>query len=282
MFVVQLGALLSLYVIISFLLTLLFSIINIYFPDALQYGWEYDSSASSIRIAIASLLVFFPTFLLLGMLSRSKDSDAADDKPVIIKWFLYISLLIAGGVLLGNLVVLILSFLEGELTIRFILKVCAVFIVVGSAFGYYVLDIAGFWSAHKNLLRSAVIVSVIAILASATLGFFSITGPSEAREISLDARQVSELKRISYEIESYTRENESLPNSLEDVYMRQNVIPTAPEGRSAYEYIPGNNEEYKLCAEFMYASQSGYNTDVQWTHDAGRWCFDQSVSDLKR
>jgi hypothetical protein len=46
----------------------------------------------------------------------------------------YLSLLVGGGVLLGDLVAIILAFLNGEITTRFILKAGVLLVVVGAAF----------------------------------------------------------------------------------------------------------------------------------------------------
>ena len=290
-FVLQLGALLSLYVTISFLLTLLFSVINIHFPDALQYGWEYDSAASSVRVGIATVLVFFPVFLLLSIISNKNRKSPKEEYSGLIKWFLYLSLLVAGGILLGDLVFLLVSFLEGELTIRFLLKVLAVFLVVGSAFAYYLLDIAEVWQKYPKVLQGVVLGSVLAILGTLVLGFYSIVGPSVARELGLDAKVISDLQEISNRIDRHVSDSGNLPDTLDELYIRSVDIPTAPEDRSAYEYIPKEELNYELCAEFLHATEPGidnriivnvpnYN-DIDWTHDAGRWCFSLSATERK-
>ncbi len=130
-FALQLGALIALYVSIGALIMLLFSTINVIYPDLERYPWEVDSASSTIRGAIAALIVFFPAYLVLTRIVNKirRAEDAA--YSAFTKWLLYLSLLIGGGVLLGDLVTVINNFLNGELTLRFILKALSVFVVVG-------------------------------------------------------------------------------------------------------------------------------------------------------
>lgn len=49
----------------------------------------------------------------------------------------YLTLLIAAGVLVGDLITLVYNLLSGELTVRFILKVLVVAAIAGSGFAYF-------------------------------------------------------------------------------------------------------------------------------------------------
>ncbi len=133
--VLQLGALITLYVSLTSLVVLLFSIINLQLPDAIDSYWEIESSASSVRYAIAMLVVFFPTYITLTrVVNKTRRSETNPTYLGLTKWLLYLSLLVGGGVLLGDAVVVILNFLEGEITMRFLLKAVTLFLVVGVAF----------------------------------------------------------------------------------------------------------------------------------------------------
>jgi hypothetical protein len=59
----------------------------------------------------------------------------------IRKWLIYFTLFAAALIIIGDLVTLLNRFLEGELTVRFLLKVLAVFFVAGSVFYYYLWDL---------------------------------------------------------------------------------------------------------------------------------------------
>ena len=53
----------------------------------------------------------------------------------------YMTLFVAAGVIIGDVVTLIYNLLGGEITIRFMLKVLVVAFIAGSVFWYYLPDI---------------------------------------------------------------------------------------------------------------------------------------------
>ncbi|MFT5831748.1 MAG: hypothetical protein ACI9SY_000116, partial [Candidatus Paceibacteria bacterium] len=143
-FVLQLGSLIALYLSLTFFLVLTFGFINLRFPDATDGIWQLESAANSIRIGFAMVVVFFPTYLILTRLVN-KNRRASNDTSYLglTKWLIYLSLLVAGLTLLGDLVAVIMGFLEGELTSRFLMKAFAVSAVIGAAFFYYIKDAQG-------------------------------------------------------------------------------------------------------------------------------------------
>lgn len=118
--------------------TLLFQFINRAWPDPLRL---YENSLSAIRGATAALIIAFPIFIIMSWLlvkSLKKNPDKRSSK--IRKWLTYITLFIAAGVIIGDLITLIRTFLEGELTLRFVLKVFSVLTISGTIFSYYLWD----------------------------------------------------------------------------------------------------------------------------------------------
>lgn len=118
--------------------TLLFQFINRAFPDPLR---QFESSLQAIRGATAALIIAFPIFIAISWLLRKElSADPEKRGSKIRKWLTYITLFIAAGVIIGDLITLIRTFLEGELTLRFVLKVVSIFIISGTIFGYYLWD----------------------------------------------------------------------------------------------------------------------------------------------
>lgn len=118
--------------------TLLFQFINRAWPDPLRL---YENSLSAIRGATAALIISFPIFIMMSwILVKSLEENPDKRSSKIRKWLTYITLFIAAGVIIGDLITLIRTFLEGELTLRFVLKVLTVFIISGTIFGYYLWD----------------------------------------------------------------------------------------------------------------------------------------------
>lgn len=291
-FALQLGSLVSLYVSVTALIMLLFGIITVQYPDVAQGMWEYDSAASSIRFGFALLAVFFPSYIVLTRLVNTIRRKEHGTYLVLTKWLIYLSLLIGGATILGDLVAVINGFLNGELTIRFILKALAFLIVVGAAFTYYVFDARGYWQEHERRSIQYAGVTTVVVVIALILGFMRIEPPAQVREMKIDAVQIQDLQLIQSRIENYYAERTALPESLKAAYAELDM-PTAPEGRGAYTYVKKSERSFELCAEFAYAStkaeQAQYGEPIMldtavvkgglsWTHSAGNWCYTRTLN----
>ena len=289
-FVLQLGALMSLYLSISFLLALLFGLITIFLPDAADGYWEFENAASSVRIGIAMLIVFAPTYLVLTRLvNRARRENQSISYTGLTKWLLYLSLLFGAGALLIDLVVIIMAYLEGDMTLRFILKALAVLLVVGGAFYYYVMDVRGYWLSHEKESKMIGLGVLLIVLVSIVVGIMNIETPDEVRLQKIDNEIVGDLQDMQWRIEDFYRSSGSLPTSITELY-GPFPAPTAPEGLSDYSYEVVSEKEYKMCAEFNRASTEGsesmarpvFEKNYNWEHQAGTWCFERIIDDVYR
>jgi hypothetical protein len=131
---------LTLYVSAVSLGTIGFQLVNAWMPDTIPVYMDYRTSA--LRQALASLIIAYPIFFTLSALLRkaiSRDPEKRNSK--IRKWLTYITLFIASGVIIGDLISLVFSFLQGELTIRFVLKIGIIAAIAGTIIGYYIWEI---------------------------------------------------------------------------------------------------------------------------------------------
>jgi len=291
-FVLQLGSLVTLYLSLSFLLVLLFGLINTIYPDVTEGSWAAESAASSVRLGIAMTIVFFPVYLALTrVVNKARRKDAQAKYLGLTKWLIYLSLLIAGLTLMVDLVVVIMAFLEGEITQRFILKAASVVVVVGAAFHYYLLDAKGYWLKNEQKSIMYAIGALIVVFATVAFGFTHIAPPTEVREQKLDATQVLDLKNIQWRVQDYISLNGTVPASLADIDSKIEMVE-APEGRPAYKY-EATETGFKLCATFMTESNPDefafarvmpvvedtktiINPD-NWEHGTGEVCFERVV-----
>jgi len=290
-FVLQLGSIITLYLSIAFLLVLLFSIINLAFPDAVENYWQIESNSSSVRVGIAMLVVFFPTYLLLTRrVNVMRRAEGESTYLGLTKWLMYLSLLVGGGVILGDLVAIILAFLNGELTMRFILKALVLLAVVGAAFYYYLQDARGYWLTRENASKLFGAGMAAVVLASLITGFFYTETPNAVREMRLDETQIQNLQSIQYRIEESIRMSSStVPATLEEAY-NGFEIPSAPGGREAYSYEV-TERGFNLCATFsrdsnteqdmwgpMYDATMPIKNANNWKYKEGRYCFERIVN----
>lgn len=292
-FVLQLGSLASLYLSLSFLLVLIFGLINIAIPDVGDSVWQANRAQEGIKIGIAMIMVFFPTYIALTRIvnqNRRKSSDHA--YLGLTKWLIYLSLLVGGAVLLGDLVAVIMSFLEGDLTTRFVLKALAVLVIVGVAFEYYILDVRGYWLKNESKSKLFALIASVIVVVSLIAGFMQVESPKEAREAKIDQEQLSDLQDIQWRIQEYIAINEQLPESLDSI---DGKIPTAPNERLDYVYEI-TAEGFNLCATFKTESthddyyysrpylEKGKTMTIvnpdNWEHGVGEVCFERVIKNL--
>ncbi|OGL74322.1 hypothetical protein A3E39_04640 [Candidatus Uhrbacteria bacterium RIFCSPHIGHO2_12_FULL_60_25] len=120
---------------------LIYQFINRAYPDPLQYGY-IDSSFQTIRMDTASIIIAFPVFLYVSwVLGKAMKKDPEKRASKIRKWLTYLTLFIAAGIIIGDLIALVFNALGGELTPRFLLKVLTVGAIAGSIFGFYLIEL---------------------------------------------------------------------------------------------------------------------------------------------
>ena len=138
-------ATITLYATAVSLLTLLFQYINLALPDVLDYA---AGAYSTIRLSISTLIIVFPAFVLTSWY-LNKMYVAVPERRAwrFRKWLIYFTLFIAALVVIGDLVTLVYNFLQGDMTLRFGVKVLAVLLVSGNIFIYY------FWDLRRNKIE---------------------------------------------------------------------------------------------------------------------------------
>jgi hypothetical protein len=118
--------------------SLIFQFINKAFPDPASAHWLSEISGRRIRWSASVLIVAFPVYLYVSyIVNRAVRRDPVKQTSRVRKWLTYITLYIAAGALVGDLVTLVYNVLGGELTARFILKFLTVAVIAGGIFFYY-------------------------------------------------------------------------------------------------------------------------------------------------
>jgi Domain of unknown function (DUF5671) len=122
---------------ISFLIAV-FHLIDFYIADPLDIYNYGQSLAQGMRGSLSTLIIMFPAYLItMRFLGKSYDAEPEKRGLRIRKWLTYLTLFITAIIMLVDLIYLLNSFLGGEVTLRFLLKVVAVFFTAGSIFWYY-------------------------------------------------------------------------------------------------------------------------------------------------
>lgn len=287
----------SLYATVIATVVLFFTYINRLFPDPAlgEYYYQNSFDLSGIRWSLAAAIVSFPLFLWCSrFLQKEMRIHPERAWSAIRRWLTYLTLFVAAMALLGDGITLVFRLLEGELTIRFLLKVLIVLVVAGMTFAYYFLSLKTPVTDPKTLTLNRVFagLSVIAVLIAIVWGIWLAGSPAGERLRKFDERRMEDLRAIEGEVLNialgttrYLPANERrvekpIPATLEDVqanalYQKLNILD--PETGDPYVYSVKGTNTFELCAVFNAARDERY--DIFWNHEAGQKCFTFDVLD---
>lgn len=314
-FFLCLGVLITLITSVVSFLNLVFETLNKRFPDVLNSSYQYGYSTyeyESIRMALATLIIFFPIFILVSYFWRKFGKELGQIDEIFKKWVMYIILFLSSLIVVIDLVTLIKYFISGEITYRFILKVVTVLVVAGLVGFYYVFLLREKEGSQSKIGMIFGGVGVVLVIASVSYSFMIIGSPMTQRTLRLDDRRVNDLQNIQYQVISYWQQKEKLPEKLSDLAnplsgYSLSVDPEFEKG-NVYEYsIKDKNKlQFELCATFglpipkgwIEYSRSGmmmptvaYEKNISnvsypypgggvnesWDHQGGRTCFERTI-----
>jgi hypothetical protein len=289
-FFLHISAFVALYFVAIAATTLLFTLIDYRFPDVLQ-GYYGDPYSGPVRFAIASLIILAPIFVFLMRAIQNEARTAPERASLPIrKWLTYITLFLAGMTVVIDLIVLLNSFLGGALPTAFALKALTLLIIAGAGFGYFFLDLKGYWNAHPAESTYASYGFLGSVIASIVLGFIVLGSPATQRDLRLDMERISSLSLIQSQAVSYWQQNRTLPETIDqlDNPIYGITMPLDPVTREPYTYEKTGDTSFTICATFARESagtMSGEyypeipglkNADV-WEHSAGETCFEREI-----
>lgn len=112
---------------------------------------SYGDPSFDVAFSLARLIVAYPVYLLMmRQLIRELRLYREKHYSGVRKWLTYLTLLVAALIGVGTLITFLTSFLRGELTLRFLLKVAIVLILDGGVLAYY-----GAWLRRQPIQRSS-------------------------------------------------------------------------------------------------------------------------------
>lgn len=313
-FFISLGVLVSLIATVTSFLNLVFETLAKNFPDALNgtYTYGYNTySYESMRTALATLIIVFPVFLILSKIWTRIVSDGLGSTDAVIKkWMLYLVLFLASIVIITDLVTLVRYFVSGEITVRFILKVLAVFVTAGLSGFYYYNELVDkvLCKGHRIIMAS---VATLLVVFALVMSFVVMGSPFKQRSLRLDERRVQDLQSIQYQVINFWQTKEKLPETLTEMNnpMSGYSLPVDPEFEKGmvYEYKTTGKLSFELCGTFAEPMPKGWqeygggrdimpmpavmNGDVavssypypgggvneSWDHQSGRTCFTRTI-----
>lgn len=310
-FFLHIGVIASLYVFATSFLSFIFDIINYAFPD--RQAYYGDPYSTGMRFALSTLIVSFPLLLvLLRVIYKDLFSNPTKRDLTLRKWLIYLTLFLTLLTLAINLITLLNTFLGGEITTRFLLKVVSVFVVIGGIFWATLADLRGTFFENPKKRTITVASASVIVLAAVVWGFVVIGSPSSLRDYRDDNQRLSDLQSIQWQVLNHYQTKGTLPADLDQLKdpLSGYMIPTDPATDAPYEYqrIVGTSTTatasttltFELCATFAKATQDlegrgdypgrggsiAYPSEVyvdpafggeNWKHEAGRACFIRTI-----
>lgn len=290
-FFLWLGSMTALYVLVFAFINLLFAYIDSAFPDALSYAPLTYSG--SMRFNMAALVVLFPIFIILMRLIRDDTRADPEKKELWIRrWIVVLTIFFAGAAAAIDLIVLVSSFLGGDMTAPFLLKVAVVFLVAGALFLHTLAYLKGYWESHQREILAVAWGGGIAILAALIAGFALMGAPWNVRLYRFDDQKISDLQSIQWQVLNYWELKGALPAALADINdpLSGFTVPADPQTGASYEYQPIGKNSFELCATFNAETQSGSPyapassvpagagfMNSTWVHASGHDCFLRTI-----
>lgn len=126
------------------LIVLAFTYIEFAFPDPVERTPSYvvEGALSRIRVSLATLLVAYPLFLVVWWyLLREVRQLPEKAKGGVRRWLSFLSLFVGAVTIMGDVILVVFYLVEGDLTIRFLLKVAVLFVITAALFTYLALTL---------------------------------------------------------------------------------------------------------------------------------------------
>ena len=258
--------------------TTCFQLINKYLGDINNiYSGPYFSE-SLLKYGIASLLVITPVyFSAVNILHLKYKKQELNHSSGVYRWLTYLMLLVSALTIVGSLIALIASFLDGNYTSAFIAKVFTIIVIAGMIFGYYFYDLRRRDYSRKDLVSLIVAgVTLVLIVAALIGGFMSIETPAQSRMRLQDSQTEQVLVQHIYIITGDYNNTKVLSES----YDFQNSLSGSnlPVGTVAYRKV--SNQLFELCADFKAPANNQYYSDKSYpwyNHAGGRQCYQLDV-----
>src|SRR3989339_240446 len=256
---------------------IIFQFINKNITDVLSTTTTgFDSSA--LKFAISAVIIAAPIyFVLMSLINKNLFEGNLDKESGIRKWLTYFIIFISSVVMIGWLIGTVNFFLDGELTIKFILKSITAILISAIIFSFYLYDIKR-GEVQKKKDKIVIVYFVLSL--------FIVDSPAETRKKKIDSMILSHFSEIDGAINSYFRDYDRLPESLDTLKGEYNYIRNEnlsdPETKEQFGYN-AIGEFYELCANFRKSNLDNTDSDQyswynqNWPHDAGWQCIKQKI-----
>jgi hypothetical protein len=257
---------------------ILFQMINKFVGD-LDKSLPASFFQSSVKFGIAALFIASPIFFFVSrVINKRISSGIISLDSSVRRWLTYVILFFAASTIIGDLIALIMNFLEGDYTFSFLLKISVILLIAGSIFGYY------FWDMRRKdlesiIIKNSAVATFLAVLIIFISAFFLIDSPKVAREKKIDEQALIALQSIDSSVRNYFQQSGKLPEKTNDLKGTGFEVNLKEDALVKYKKI--DEKTYSLCASFLVSNmndtyqQYAYPDAKEWKHETGNVCFDR-------
>jgi len=267
-----------------------FQIINKSFTDPLNL-FQGRFSSGALRFAISALVIAAPIyFVTMRQIFKSMASGLLGKDSEVRKWLTYFILFVSTVVMIGWLIATLNNFLNGELTVKFILKAATSIIISGIIFSFYFYDIRRKEAVGKDIILQAYFYGALAlVIVSLVASFFFIESPAKVRARNHDRQILANLSQIDDAVNVYYNKEKAVPEKLEDLFKDQSrqifITEDAlkdPANGKFFDYKKLAANSYEICATFNLSNKESEKDDSEiidpfleerWAHESGFQCF---------
>lgn len=250
-----------------------FQLINHFFPDPETSYSAWVFSQSAIKFSIASLVVAAPIFFFTTrVINHSLSKKDLDADSGVRRWLTYIVMFIAVATVIVDLINILYSFLDGELTLRFFLKALTILIIAGVVLWYYISDMHSTSDAERaKKHRLWVFAFLLLVLLPFFASFLVLESPKTARDKKIDADlEQAVMSTASAVVSSYAGEG-ALPETLTNL----RAVHMTPEKIDELRYEVLSERDFSLCTAFQRDNRDEVDAAQKNSllHPAGEYCF---------
>ena len=249
------------------------------------------------RFNAAVLIASLPVLLLVRRaIMRDITLNPANRIAPVVRTLAYITLLITSLIMVCDMVVVLMGFLNGDLTITFILKSVVVLLLAGGIFLWYTSGLAfeekmgdseGKQSSiHESQWRPRLAwAGFLTASMSLMLALWIAGNPFNQRLVRLDRQRVSDLRSLQGAISRFHKKEKRLPDNLSelrsspDSYIERTADAIT---KKPYLYKRIDKTSYRLGAVFDLATPAADDSNARsrdgfYQHDAGLQTFELNV-----
>lgn len=268
---------------------IIFQLINKYVVDIIdQFNGMFSQEA--LKFAISALVISAPIYYVTAWeIQKNLFRGGLVKDSGVRRWLTYFILLVSSVVMIGWLIATLNSYLDGELSTKFILKSLTAILISAIIFSFYLYEIKREEVINKKdkVVRVYFAASLILIAACFVAALLIVESPTQTRNRKMDNNNISNLEQIESEINIYYLKNKKLPVNFADIknnseYLSDSVFKNKLTGQE-YEYRVTGEKTFELCTDFLASNKDDKNPESnvwgdKWKHDAGRQCFKKEAN----